>query len=77
MKNELVDGRSRAASGCAWFAGLAAGRRAGIAAAAVLGKETKQGVHRVELRGIDDEPAFLARHDEVCVGQLFQMERQR
>jgi hypothetical protein len=34
-------------------------------------------VHRVELRGIDDEPAILARHDEVRVGQLFQVERER
>lgn len=47
-----------------------------FAAAAVIGQECHQIVHRVELRAIDHEPPILARDDQISMAQLLQMERQ-
>jgi hypothetical protein len=47
-----------------------ADRRAGIATAAVLGEEAQQGIHGVEICGVDNETSFLAWDHQASVRQL-------
>ena len=50
---------------------------AGTAAAAILGQVGDDAVHRVEVSGIDDETAFLARLNQSGAVQFLQVEGER
>src|SRR6476661_10167732 len=63
----------RSFSCCRW----GTGGRARAPAAAVFAQEAEQGVHGVELRGVDQEAAFLARRDQLRVREFLQVEGQR
>jgi arsenate reductase len=48
-----------------------------LASAAIVGQKRKQFLHAFDSQRIDDRSAFAARVNQPCVGEFFQMKRER